>query len=1062
MRKFKLLIKPAILCLLSLFFCRSMLCAQQKKLNGVVQDSKTNAPLEGATIEVKGTKQTVTSSSGGKFSVEIKGDKAVLVVSYVGYQSQTVTVTAGQTDISVRMNESSSSQMSDVVVVGFQNVSRRKMTGAVSTLKGKELENLPAASVDQMMQGRVSGLNIQNFSGEPGTQGIVLIRGNTQIGRDLNEENPVVSNPLYIIDGIPYNGDDIGQFQGTGTNFLAGINPNDIESIDVLKDASAAALYGARGANGIIMITTKRAKSGKPTINLNAYRGVTEIPKLRQVLGGVEERRTKLSIIDQQYTYAEKKNNLPMILTDSLNPAFNNATNWQKLFYQNGVIDNYDLSISGGAPTASYRVSLGYYNEEGVVKNYGFKRYSFSSTLNLKPTEKLNIQAVMRYSYIDRKAGSDERRTAVPLEPGNMLSSLLYLSDDGYQSITGASRLRKDKRINHSMNLNVQGTYQLNSDFTLQTRASLALYPSRRDRFLSGQITSNGLAAALSEASEGMNSSLTTWLTYSKAIKSLHNVVMTVGNSFEYEQNKKTAVGGTNMVSDLVQVVQGVSQDYLFGGSDISSRGLLSYYAQFQYDFASKYIFGANFRADASSRFGKDNRWAYFPSLSAGWIISDENFMKNSKLISYLKLRASWGVSGVEPPARYGYYLAYNKYTAGAGSFSGQADNSQTYNGTVAVQPDWTNGVAQDKLSWVNTNQLNIGLDANFGTQSRLKLELDGYIREVKNGFFEFTLPYHTGYERIQTNGVGMRNMGVEVTISSKNLSRSSQLQWNTRLTLARNKDIITKLPDDNRDLYTGGFYSNNKLVVGRSANLFNLIQYLGVYSTEADIPVDPLTGNKISYIFRNSPPGAGWARFLDANGDYFIKDDKTSAYGDFITQLDPNPAVIGGLLNDFIYKNWNLSVNCVFTLDRDIQNNSLVTEFWDNITFGGLGQFAGMSISNYADMGVWLKPGDNAKYPRIPLRTDNYTWNPNSSIYMDKGSYFRVKTIQLGYSLNQRVLDKIKLKGVRLYGTLDNVLMIQNAKTVPDAEQVNFYGYYDGQSYPIPKKVTIGLNVTL
>ena len=1047
-------------CLLFLMACAPSLMAQTRKINGVVQDSKTNAPLEGATVEVKGANRNTLTTAGGKFTIDVPNGKAALIVSYVGFDAQTINVGADQQNVQVRLTESGSTQMDDVVVVGYQGVKRRKMTGAVSTVKGKEIENLPAASVDQLMQGRVSGLNVQNFSGEPGVQGVVLIRGNTQIGRDLDSENPVVSNPLYIIDGIPYNNDDVSQFQQTGTNFLAGINPNDIESIDVLKDASAAAIYGARGANGVIVITTKRAKSGKPVLNFNAYQGITQIPKLREVLGGIAERRAKIDVIRDQSSHAQMATALPMILTDSLNPAFNNATDWQKLFYQNGIVRNYDFSISGGAANSNYRVSMGYYDEEGVVKNYGFRRYSFSSNLNFKPTDKLSIQSVLRYSLIDRKAGSDSRN-AIPLEPGSMPSSLLYLSDVDYESRTGTTKYVKDKRINHNMNLNVQASYQLFKDLSLQTRAAFSLYPSRREYFAAGRVTSNGLAVAGSQANESSNSSLTSWLTYTKSIKDVHNIVFTAGNSFEYEQNRSVMAGGTNIINDLIQVVQGVQQDYLTGSSNVSSRGLLSYYGQFQYDFDSKYILAANFRADASSRFGKDNRWAYFPSVSLGWIASDEKFLRESKLISYLKLRASWGVNGVEPPARYGYYLAYNKYLAGSGGFSGAADASLSYNGQIAVQPDWLNGVAQDKLSWVNTHQYNVGMDVNFGSQSRIRLETDAYVREVKNGFFEFTLPYHTGYERIQTNGVGVRNYGVEVAINTKNLSRSSVLQWNTRLTLAKNRDIITKLPNGNRDLYTGGFYSNNKLVVGRSTNLFNLIEYQGVYSTEGDIPVDPLTGNKISYIFRGSVPGAGWARFYDANGDYWIKDDKTSAYGDFITQLDPNPAIVGGLLNDFIYKNWSLSINCVFTLDRDIQNNSLVNEFWDNITFGGINRFSQMSISNYENMGVWMKPGDEARYPRIPIRTDLYTWNPNSSIYMDKGSYFRMKTVQLGYNLEQRIVDRLKIKGLRFYATLDNVFILQNAETVPDAEQVDFYGYYNGQSYPIPKKATVGLSLT-
>jgi TonB-dependent starch-binding outer membrane protein SusC len=1033
--------------------------AQQRTISGSVKNPAGDA-LSGATVTEKGqSSNSVQTDNDGAFRIVLKGNSDALIVSYVGHSEITIDL-RGRSSVTITMQENAKG-LSDVVVVGYQTVKRRMLTGAVSTIRAQEIENIPAASVDAMMQGRLSGVNIQNFSGEPGTQGVVLVRGNTRISRDLESENPVMSSPLYIIDGIPYNNDDVAQFQQTGTNFLAGINPNDIESIDVLKDASAAAIYGARGANGVILITTKRPKTGKPTITLNAYHGVTEKPKLREVMAGVEERRTKIAVISNQSSHAQMQTALPMILTDSLNPAFNNATDWQKLFYQKGIIRSYDLSATGGSATANYRVSLGLFDEEGIIKNYGFKRYSFNSTINLKPSDKMTIQTILRYSYIDRKAGSDSR-SAIPLNPGDMPSSLLFLSEIDKEARLRGSNYLKDKRVSHNLNLNTQVTYQLLKSLRIESRAGFSIYPTSRDVFSAGVLNSNGLASAYSRNSTSYNANLTNTITFNKEVLPEHNLLLTVGNSVEYEQNKITEVGGSNIVSDQIQVVRGVDNDYLYGGSDISNRGLLSYFTQMQYDYKSKYILNAFFRADASSRFGKENRWAYFPSIALGWIVSDEKFFAKSDVISFLKLKGSYGINGVEPPAQYGYYLAFNKYNAGAGGFSGQADNSLTYNGTVAVQPDWEKGVAQDKLSWVRTNQLNVGAEMAFGVQRRIRVDVDAYVRNVENGFFDFTLPYHTGYERIQTNGVGMRNAGVEVTLMTNNLSRNSPLQWNSRLTLSKNRDIVTSLPNGDRDLFTGGFYSNNKLVVGRSPNLFNLIRYDGVFLKESDIPVDPYTGNRVSYIFRGSFPDIGWAHFYDVNGDYFIRDDKNSPYGDFYTQLDPNPAITGGFLNDFVYKNWSLSLNCVFTFDRDIQNNSLVDEFWSNITFGGINEFSRMSISNYEAMGVFIKPGDDAVYPRVPIRTDIYTWNPNSSLYMDKGSYVKLKTVQLGYSANDKFLSRMRVKGLRLFLTLDNVLRWQNSKTVPDAEQVDFYGYYNGQSYPIPRKATVGLNVTL
>ncbi|MEO6069828.1 MAG: SusC/RagA family TonB-linked outer membrane protein, partial [Chitinophagaceae bacterium] len=590
MRKVKML-RRIINCMILLLLTTTAF-SQQKTISGTVKNAK-GEPLAGATLSEKGiVTNSAQTDAQGAFRMVLKGTENALIVSYIGFKEATIALN-GKTSISIVLEEDSK-DLTDVVVIGYQTVKRRKFTGATATIRAKEIENIPAPSIDAMMQGRLSGVNIQNFSGEPGTQGVVLVRGNTRIARDLNSENPVVSSPLYIIDGIPYNNDDVAQFQQTGTNFLAGINPNDIESIDVLKDASAAAIYGARGANGVIMITTKRPKTGKPTITFNGYYGITQKPKLREVLAGVEERRTKIDIINSQSSFAQMQTALPMILTDSLNPAFNNATDWQKLFYQTGLLKNFDLSATGGSQTANYRIALGYYDEQGIIKNYGFTRYSFNSTVNLKPTDKIDIQTILRYSLIDRKAGSDSR-AAVPLNPGDMPSSLLYLSDVDKEVKLRSSNFLKDTRISHNLNLNTKASYQLSKEIRLETRAGFSLYPTRRDVFVAGVLNSNGLASAFSRSTTSYNASLTNTITYSKEFLKEHTLLLTAGNSVEYEQNRLTEVGGTNIVSDQIQVVSGVAKDYLSGRSDMSNRGLLSYFTQLQYDYKGRYIINGFF-----------------------------------------------------------------------------------------------------------------------------------------------------------------------------------------------------------------------------------------------------------------------------------------------------------------------------------------------------------------------------------------------------------------------------------------------------------------------------------
>jgi TonB-dependent SusC/RagA subfamily outer membrane receptor len=384
--------------------------AQERQVTGIVKDDK-NSPLNGATISVKNKAITAITKPDGTFQIKIPTGKVTLIVSYVGYDAATVTVGENQTIVTVKLSEAASKKsMEEVVVVGVQRQTKRSSTMAISSVLSKDIENLPSPSIDNLLQGRVAGLNVQIGSGEPGVAPTVVVRGNSRVNTGIGNNPDVaqasaLSGPLYVIDGIPTNPEDISKsIDATGTNYLAGININDIESVDVQKDAAATAAWGSRGANGVVYIRTKKGRSAKPEFRVNVYGGITQQPQLLNTVTGAEERKLKMDIINQ-YANPSQLSNLPQILTDYNNPYFNNAEDWQGLFYKSGSVKNVDATISSGTEAVSYRISMNYFDEKGIIENFGFKRYSARGNFDFKINPKLNGQFIVALSKSDRQRG---------------------------------------------------------------------------------------------------------------------------------------------------------------------------------------------------------------------------------------------------------------------------------------------------------------------------------------------------------------------------------------------------------------------------------------------------------------------------------------------------------------------------------------------------------------------------------------------------------------------------------------------------------------------------------
>ncbi len=1068
--------------LLLCFLCLGVQAfAQQVKVEGTVTSADVKQPLPGVTVQVKGSATNgTTTDASGRYIIEIPAN-ATLEFHFIGYNSREVKVN-GKTSINISLSSSAQS-LKETVVIGHQNTTERLTTAAVTTISGKEIENLPAPTFTNLLQGKVAGVNIQNYSGEPGVRNTFVVRGNTNLSSSLTEAQ-ALSTPLFVIDGVPTNLDDISTFDNTGTDVLAGINVNDIASIQVEKDAAATAAWGSRGANGVVIITTKKGSSDIPQFSVNFYTGITQKPAALPTVVGAEERTQKMNLL---YAYGNYKqlggyypnsrlyimhNSIPQMLTDSLNPSFNNATDWQGLFYRAGVIRNADASMSAASKLMDYRLSMNYYDEDGVIISSGFTRYTLRGNFDFHISNKLSAQLNTTIARLDRKRGigSSPYGNPFPVDEANLPSSFYRLTKTDTEYYKGSFNSIRDKNQNDTYTGYGALNYDIIPGLRYSFQGSVSSQLNKRDQFTpSTVLTAYGQSYAESDNSTYSQYDLSNILTYIKTFNNAHHLAVTATQSFERQETYYTAASGYNLPSNVVQTVTQVPQQYTYGigggggnYSDYQASSLLSYIGQLQYDYKEKYVLAAVWRADASSRFGPDTKWGYFPSVSGAWLVSEEPFMKGlGNWMDLFKLRGSWGKSGKQPDA---FYAPYNSYNLGAGF----------YNGISAVTPSYTNGITQDSLTWATTTQWDFGTDI-YLFDNRLNISVDYYDKQTQNDFFTFKFPFYVGYTSQTSNApLGIKNNGLEVNITTHNFPATHALQWNTNFNISYNHNIITSLPNGNQSFF-GYSYTGNGLgqdyvfTVGQPVYEVAQVVYEGVYNSASQIPVNPSTGGHITYFNGGVRVVPGLPIWKDVNHKYDVW------MGDVVPTMDPNPKYTGGFNNDFSYKHFTLSIDCNFTLGRGIINDALANQFAS--AFGNfysptnapnrLVSFAETRLPDLRSLNYWT-PQQASKFPATykagfqslnPYQNYFYQYNTETSEFNENGDYFRLKTIALGYTLPDILLHKLKVKMIRVYGVVDNVWLWQKA-TVPDAEQVDPFGQYNGNRYPIPKKWTLGASI--
>lgn len=1072
MKKLRSLLLPVMV---SLLVCTAAL-AQEVTVTGKVTDKETGLPLEGTSVTVKNTSNGVTVNAQGNFTIKADAN-ATLLFSFLGYVTQEIKIDK-RTNIDVQLPKANNKDMNEVVIVGYKSVQRKDVTGAVSSIDIKDLQDVPVPSLINLLAGKAPGVQAVVRSGLPGASGGgLVVRGNTSLS-DASDVNGL-SNPLYIVDGVPISLSDLAGFDVSQNDFFATLNPDDIASIDILKDAAATAIYGSRGANGVVIIRTRRGRNMKTRFNFSSVVGVNFEPEKLKVFVGEAERQEKLRLYRESLktlfgdqAWVDVRNGLeiegymlPAVLTDKFNPAFNNAYDYQDLFYQKGINRQVDLSMEGGNDKNAFRVGLGYYDEKGVLVGFGFKRFTANASLTSDITDKIHNDLSVRLTYLDRQGGQTDNLRSFPTSPTQLPSSLYYKTADELALYSGKLGDTYNSNKTYMTTLNESLRLKFTKNITWDNQAAVSANIGKKDYFVPSTASANFLSYAESSSSTNINFNAHSIVSYFKTFGD-HEVTALAGTEVNMEHQSMSRLYGEGGPSDYIRVVQGFDKENVFGTSDIVKSNLLSYLANVSYGYKDRYKIEGVVRRDGSSRFGADNKWTTFPSVKGSWTFSKEPFMSSlQNVINYGKIRVSYGSSGSidsDPLLQYNSLISINNIGAYINDIYSNRIFVSTYGGGGAVIPDF-NKIANRSLSWSKSTEVNYGLDLEL-FKSRIYLNADLYSRYSSGLVYVSQLSPYVGYNSIRSNLVDMVSNGFELGITGYIFPRDRDFQWDVTLNLARNKTSIAKLGNGGRDYING----NYAFVLGQPAFQYYTYEYLGPLQNVDDLPVNPATGEPMKYLWADAGLALnqqgkifpGMPVFTDVNGDYLI-DGADYGYDKKIIQgKSPEPKIAGGFHTHIKYKNFNLRVQSSFAFGHYIFNTSLqqmLSQYDDNTRF-----FTDALYDLSSSVRFWEKVGDKAYYP---MRYISYSDGGSarsfreSSMFIEKGDYWSVDNVTLSYNFPAKFFKKAGLRGMNVYTTVRNAF-VWKASNVPDPRLITKTGYYNGQGYPINRSMALGLNI--
>lgn len=1054
-------------CITGLLAVFLMLCttatvwAQGVTVTGTVTDDYGD-PLIGVNVLVRGTTTGAITDIDGRYSVAVSGNQSVLLVSYVGFLPQEITV-GNQRTINVVMREDAQG-LDEVVVVGYGTQRKSDITGSVATVDPDKLKDRPVSNFGEALIGQMAGVQIQQISGQPGSEGLLVrVRGTASITQS--------SDPLYVVDGFPM---EDGAFRL--------VTPSDIESIQILKDASSTAIYGSRGSNGVVIITTKKGQAGKPRVSFTAQIGTqhkersVEMMNRNQYVEWFKDGRNQAwldqPIIagdpdktphtindpnDRRALYSSASTNFMIPDGDSKygyaynfhDPASVSLlpdNNWQDLLFRDAMMQQYELSITGGSENTRYAFSGSFLDQEGIVRSTDYKRYNFRTNLISQITNFLDVGVNLSAFYGDGREMANGKDAPImyalnlpPIYPvrnedgtwgsqvrnpeivAGDVANPLAIADDYYRwrerygwmgSIYAEIKILKELKYKLSVNGSMQDNHRM--------------------RYLPSFLDLDGSRGPRIAESEDNRSTSRSWvventLTYNKTFAQKHVLTALLGATAEKRTGISLDAQMRDFPTDVIKYMQGGSIVHSIGSRSTPDNTMISYLARLNYAFDNRYILTASIRRDGSSRFGKENRWGNFPSAGLTWRISQENFMKEIEFLSDLKVRASYGLVGNN---RIGDFASIGRLSTGLYPTGDQVK--------ISVNP---NTMSNDLLGWERTSQTNIGLDIGL-FNNRIRLEAEAYYGKSIDLLMDVQLPTITGYSTQVQNIGQVENKGLEFLLSTKNLTGA--FKWSTDFNISFNRNKVLQLGPDGRPIYQSSANANNAYItqIGSPIACYYGYVYEGVYMSQADLDKYP----------HQAVDKIGDGRYRDVNGDGIMDASDKQIIG------NNQPNYTGGLNNSFSYKNFSLNVQMTFS-----QGAQLLSLFRRMC-----GIYHGDRNGMIEQLNRWRspeEPGDGWHFRAT--RTPSGWQRDVSSAWVEDGSYLRIRNASLSYDLDPKFANKLYLRSLRVFVTGQNLYTWtkyagfdpENSSEVGEQNARARGGDYAG--YPAARAIIFGINVS-
>lgn len=957
---------------------------QQQTVKGIIK-GPDGLPVIAANISQKGTNNATITDLNGNFTLNVTGRQPVLVISYIGYVTTEVNV-SGRAFVEVVLQEDVAA-LDEVVVVGYGTMRKKDVTGAVSSVRSGEITKNATSNVMQAIAGKMSGVQVVQNSGTPGGDVSILIRG---VGT-IND-----ASPLYVIDGVPVSG---------GMWYL---NPNDVESIDVLKDASATAIYGSRGANGVVMVTTKQAQEGHTEINFDYSYGIQHSAKTYKMLDA------------SQYAALHNEMRTNAGPEYSLNPAFADpeslgaGTDWMDAIFRTAPMQKVNLSMLGGNQKISHATSLGYYTQDGIMKNSSYNRLSLQSNISSKLASNITVRANVNLSAENRRT---QPVSTVIQNAMRILPSIPIYDDNGeYAGPTGNAEWNGNAlnpvAIINEQNYRMKG-FRMLSNISLEWEIIKGLKFKTTGGAEWGYDYNNSY---IPKYKWGMNESKNTMQTVTSAYEQLylwdntlnydkafgkHRINAMIGTSYQEYKKESVSAAGSGRASELTTELDNATKATDVGGNSYR-WALMSYMARLHYSYDDRYLLTATFRADGSSKFGKDNRFGYFPSFAAAWNIGNEAFMQSVKPVSLLKLRAGYGQTGNQ---NIGAYAFADKLSVN-GVYNFGSQRGFESNLVNLIYPYL---LSNPSVKWESVEQYNVGLDIGF-LQNRIVANLDFYVKNTRDMLTKKPVPQTSGTSLEQADwppvNIGkVLNRGFEFTVNTKNFV--GEFKWETSLNMSFNHNEVVSI---------GGPEILNGVSLireGQPINSFYGYELGGIYQTLDEVFTGPVMENrapdKASHNpYKNTSPGDMW--FVDVDGNGEINDLDRTVIG------NPSPDCIFGFNNTFSYKNFDLSIFFQGALGNQVWNGVRASHESMNSTYNQLA----------TTLERWTGEGSSYSMPRA-IYADPNNNSRASTRWLEDGAYAKLKNLTFGYTLPEKWIRKAKMKALRLYVSLDNLCTITN-----------------------------------